>query len=76
MLHAFRQTRIILCLDSTNEGLVRELVSECTSFCEEFDTLKQRKKKTNVACIKPSGEIMDPDGVGAAELFRKFEDSK
>ena len=76
MLHAFRQTRIILCLDSNNEGLVRELVSECTEFCKEFDALKQREKKTNVTCIKPSGEIMDADGVGAGELFRKFEDSK
>ena len=55
---------------------MRELVSECTSFCKEFDTLKQRENKTNVACIKPSGEILDADGVSAVELLSKFEDSK
>ena len=75
-LHAFRQSRIILCLDSANEGLVHEMISECSAFCKEFDTLKQREKKTNVACIMPSGEIIDADGVGAVELLSKFEESK
>ena len=75
-LHAFRQSRIILCLDSANEGLVQEMVSECSSYCKEFDTLKQREKKTNVTCIMPSGEIFDADGVSAMELKSKYEDSE
>jgi hypothetical protein len=63
-----RQSRIILCLDSAYENLVHELVSECSSFCKEFDTQKKRENKTKVACIMPSGEIFDADGVTGVEL--------
>ena len=52
---------------------MHELVSECSSFCKEFDTIKQRENKTNVVCIMPSGDIIDADKV---ELLSKFEDSK
>jgi hypothetical protein len=55
---------------------MHELVSECTSYCKEFDTLKQREIKTNVTCIKSSGEIFDADGASADDLSSKFEESK
>ena len=55
---------------------MHELVSECSSYCKEFDTQKMRENKTNVACIMPSGEIFNGDGVTAVELKSKFEDSK
>ena len=52
------------------------MVSECSIFCKEFDTLKQREKKTNVTCIMPSGEILDANGVSAVELKSRYEVSK
>ena len=55
---------------------MHEMVSECSLYCKEFDTLKQREKKTNVTCIMPSGEIFDADGVSAVEIQSKFEESK
>jgi hypothetical protein len=56
---------------------VHELVSECSSFCKEFDTQKKREVATNVACIIiPSGEIFDSDGVTAEGLETMIEGGK
>ena len=52
---------------------MHELVSECSSCCKEYDTEKKRSKLTNVACIMPSGEIFDADGVTADVMKSKFE---
>ena len=55
---------------------MHEMVSECSKYCKEFDTLKKREKETNVTCIMPSGEIFDANGVSAVELKTKYEVSK
>ena len=55
---------------------MHELVSECSSFCKEFDAQKRREDPTNVACIIPSGEIFDADGVTADGLETMIEASK